>query len=136
PSKKDTAASRRYDDIYNLFIEGNFEKAISEKNRADSLYGTSYWNPQLLYIQSVYYIQKREDSAAIKTLYEIMARYPNSPMKEKAGTMIDVLNRRDSIEKYLTNLQITRATEDSQIVVYDDAKIVNNVKRPVIVQQG
>jgi len=136
PSKKDTAASRRYDDIYNLFIEGNFEKAISEKNRADSLYGASYWNPQLLYIQSVYYIQKREDSAAIKTLYEIMARYPNSPMKDKAGTMIDVLNRRDSIEKYLTNLQITRAGKDSQIVVYDDAKIVNNVKRPVIVHQG
>jgi hypothetical protein len=136
PSKKDTAASRRYDDIYDLFIEGNFEKAISEKNHADSLYGTSYWNPQLLYIQSVYYIQKREDSAAIKTLYEIMARYPNSPMKDKAGTMIDVLNRRDSIEKYLTNLQITRAREDSQIVVYDDAKIVNNVKRPVTVQQG
>jgi tetratricopeptide (TPR) repeat protein len=136
PSKKDTAASRRYDDIYNLFIEGNFEKAINEKNHADSLYGTSYWNPQLLYIQSVYYIQKREDSTAIKTLYEIMARYPNSPMKDKAGTMIDVLNRRDSIEKYLTNLQITRASEDSQIVVYDDAKIVNNVKRPVTLQQG
>ena len=136
PSKKDTAASHRYDDIYNLFIEGNFEKAISEKKMADSLYGTSYWNPQLLYIQSVYYIQKREDSMAIKTLYEIMARYPNSPMKDKAGTMIDVLNRRDSIEKYLTNLQITRASEDSQIVVYDDAKIVNNVKRPAVVQQG
>ena len=136
PSKKDTAASHRYDDIYNLFIEGNFEKAISEKKMADSLYGTSYWNPQLLYIQSVYYIQKREDSMAIKTLYEIMARYPNSPMKDKAGTMIDVLNRRDSIEKYLTNLQITRASEDSQIVVYDDARIVNNVKRPAVVQQG
>lgn len=136
PSKKDTAASARYDDIYNLFIEGKFEKAIAEKDRADSLYGTSYWNPQLLYIQAVYYIQKREDSTAIKTLYEIMARYPNTPMREKAGIMIDVLNRRDSIEKYLTNLQITRASSDSQIVVYDDARIVNNVKRPLIVQQG
>ncbi|MEO9021385.1 MAG: tetratricopeptide repeat protein [Ginsengibacter sp.] len=132
PSKNDTAATSRYNEIYNLFIEGNFEKAISEKNAADSMYGTGYWNPQLLYIQSVYYIQKRQDSAAIKTLYEIMARYPTSPMKEKASTMIDVLNKRDSIEHYLTNLQVVRAKEDSQITVYDDAKIINNVKAPVI----
>lgn len=131
PSKNDTAATHRYDDIYNLFIEGNFEKAIAEKNAADSMYGTGYWNPQLLYIQSVYYIQKRQDSAAIKILYEIMARYPKTPMREKAATMIDVLNKRDSIENYLTNLKVERAKEDSQIVVFDDAKIINNVKAPV-----
>jgi tetratricopeptide (TPR) repeat protein len=127
PTKNDTAASHRYDEIYNLFIEGDFEKAIAEKNEADSMYGTGYWNPQLLYIQAVYYIQKRQDSAAIKILYEIMSRYPTSPVKEKAGTMIDVLNKRDSIEQYLTRLQVVRAKEDSQIVVYDDAKIVTNV---------
>ena len=130
PSKKDTAATRRYDDIYNLFIEGNFDKAIQEKNRADSLYGKSYWNPQLLYIQSVYYIQKRQDSAAINVLHEIVNNYPKNPMKEKAAIMIDVLGRRDSIERYLTNLQVVRQKEDSQIVVYDDAKIVTNVNAP------
>jgi hypothetical protein len=132
PSKNDTAAARRYDDIYNLFIEGNFEKAIAEKNKADSMYGTGYWNPQLLYIQSVYYIQKKQDSAAIKTLYEIMARYPTSPMREKAATMIDVLNKRDSIENYLTHLNVQRAKEDSQIVVFGDSKIVTNIKAPEI----
>ena len=31
PSKKDTAATGRYKKIYNLFIEGDFEKAIKEK---------------------------------------------------------------------------------------------------------
>lgn len=132
PSKNDTAATRRYDEIYNLFIEGNFDKAIAEKNAADSMYGTGYWNPQLLYIQSVYYIQKREDSAAIKILYEIMARYPKTPMRDKAATMIDVLNKRDSIENYLTNLHVERAKDDSQIVVFDDAKIINNIKAPVV----
>ncbi len=133
PNKKDTAATRRYDDIYNLFIEGNFDKAIQEKNRADSLYGKSYWNPQLLYIQSVYYIQKRQDSAAISVLREIVNNYPKNPMKEKAAMMIDVLERRDSIERYLTNLQVVREKEDSQIVVYDDAKIVTNVKAPPVI---
>ena len=130
-SEKDTAASNRYDQIYNLFIEGNFEEAVKEKNAADSLYGQSYWNPQLLYIQSVYYIQKREDSSAMKVLHQIIDNYPTSPMKDKAATMIDVLGKRDSIERYLTNLNVTRAKEDSQIVVFDQSKIVNDVKAPV-----
>jgi hypothetical protein len=135
PSKKDTAASNRYDKIYNLFIEGNFAEAIKEKNAADSLYGKSYWNPQLLYIQSVYYIQKRQDSAAMMVLHEIVDNYPNTAMKDKASTMLDVLSRRDSIEHYLTNLKVERLPQDSQIVVFDNSKIVNNVKAPVVQNQ-
>jgi outer membrane protein assembly factor BamD (BamD/ComL family) len=135
PSEKDTAASNRYDKIYNLFIEGNFAEAIKEKNAADSLYGKSYWNPQLLYIQSVYYIQKHQDSAAINVLHEIIDNYPKSPMKDKSGTMLDVLSRRDSIERYLTNLKVERLPADSQIVVFDNSKIVNNVKAPAVQNQ-
>ena len=135
PSEKDTAAERRYDDIYNLFIEGKFAQAIKEKNAADSLYGQSYWNPQLLYIQSVYYIKNREDSSAKNVLQQIIANYPNSPMKEKATTMLDVLGRRDSIERYLTNLDVVRAKPDSQVVVFDDSKPVNKLNEPVITAQ-
>jgi tetratricopeptide (TPR) repeat protein len=124
-AEKDTAAAHRYDQIYNLYIEGNFAEANKEKNAADSLYGQSYWNPQLLYIQSVYYIQKRQDSAAMNVLHQIINQYPTSPMKEKAATMLDVLNKRDSIENYLTHLNVTRAKEDSQVVVFDESKKVN-----------
>ena len=120
PSKKDPAATKRYENIYNAFIEGDFEKAIDEKKSADSVYGNNYWSPQLLYIESVYYIRKKEDSTAINVLKQIISQYPKSPLKEKAATMIDVLKRRTSIENYLTNLKITRAKEDSQIVVFDD----------------
>ena len=126
-SKKDTAATNRYANIYNLFIEGNFAKANQEKQQADSLYGNSYWNPQLLYIQSVYYINQRDDSTAIGILNQIISQFPQSPMREKAAMMIDVLSRRDSIENYLTNLQVERAKEDSQIVVFDDTKISKTV---------
>jgi tetratricopeptide (TPR) repeat protein len=127
PSKKDTAATKRYEEIYNSFIEGNFEEAIKAKEQADSIYGANYWSPQLLYIQSVYYIRKRDDSTAINTLQQIITQYPNSPLKEKATTMIDVLKRRSSIENYLTNLTVERAKEDSQIVVYDDPSIIKKV---------
>ncbi len=127
PTKKDTAATRRYQDIYNLFIEGNFEEATKQKQQADSVYGVNYWNPQLLYIESVYYIRQRQDSVAIGILNQIINQYPNSELKEKATTMIDVLLRRSSIEDYLTNLSVERAKEDSQIVVYDSAMISKGV---------
>ena len=123
PTKQDTAGTRRYEEIYNLFIEGNFEEATKQKQAADSIYGASYWNPQLLYIESIYYIRQRQDSVAIGILDQVVNQYPNSPLKEKAATMIDVLQRRASIEEYLTNLKIERAKEDSQIVVYDSAMI-------------
>ncbi|MGI8581550.1 MAG: tetratricopeptide repeat protein, partial [Chitinophagaceae bacterium] len=57
PGIKDPAATKRYENIYSLFIEGQFEKALQDKKTADSLYGNNYWNPQLLYIESVYYIK-------------------------------------------------------------------------------
>lgn len=127
PTKKDTAATRRYQDIYNLFIEGNFEEATKQKQNADSVYGANYWNPQLLYIESMYYIHQRQDSVATGILNQIINQYPGSALKEKAATMIDVLQRRSSIEGYLSNLTIERAKEDSQIVVYDSAMISKGV---------
>ncbi|MDB5222215.1 MAG: hypothetical protein JWN83_882 [Chitinophagaceae bacterium] len=117
---KDPAATKRYENIYTLFIEGQFEKAVQDKKSADSVYGNNYWNPQLLYIESVYYIKQNQDSQAIATLNNIITLYPTSPMKDKAATMIDVLNRRKQIEGYLTSLNIKRYDEDKPVVINDE----------------
>jgi tetratricopeptide (TPR) repeat protein len=112
PKTKDAAATKLYEDIYNLFIEGDFVRAVAEKKRADSLYGVNYWTPQLLYIEALNHVKNRDDSAAIKGLQLIIANDPNSPLRNKAETMIDVLKRRAEIEKYLTELQVTREEEN------------------------
>lgn len=105
--------TRRYDNIYNLYIEGNFDEAQAQKKTADSMYNKNYWTPQLLYIQSVYYIKQRQDDSAKNSLTEITRLFPNSPMAAKAKALIEVLGRRKQIEDYLTNLQIERPAEDS-----------------------
>jgi tetratricopeptide (TPR) repeat protein len=102
-----------YERIYDLFLEGQFTKALAEKQRADSLLGNSYWKPQLLYIQSVYHIKQREDSAAIKELNNIISTFPDHKLSAKSKRIIDVLKRRSEIEEYLTNLNVTRADEDA-----------------------
>ncbi len=100
-----------YNNIYNLFIEGEFAQALALKKINDSIYGTSYWTPQLLYIESVYHLQSRNDDEAKKVLNNIISVFPNDPMTPKAKNILDVLGRRKEIEDYLTKLEIKRVED-------------------------
>lgn len=124
-------ATEKYKSIYDLFIAGDFEKANAEKAIADSIYGNSYWTPQLLYIESIYYVSKREDSTAIEKLTNLETLYPQTPLATKAATMIDVLGRRQEIETYLTNLDIKRYEEDAAPVV-DLTEVKPTIEKTVI----
>lgn len=123
---KNPEATKRYEGIYELFIEGRFDSALAEKKKADSLYGNSFWTPQLLYIEAVYHVKQKDDSTAITVLNNIVELYPKSPLKPKAQRMIEVLGRRKEIEDYLTNLQVTRAPDDSVLVVMPPRMQVRN----------
>lgn len=111
--------TKRYERIYTLFIEGQFPKALAEKKIADSLYGSNYWTPQLLYIQSVYFIKEKKDDTAKVVLQDILNLYPNTTLAEKAKNLMEVLGRRKEIEQYLTDLKIERPKEDSIVPVIE-----------------
>ncbi|MFM6924579.1 MAG: tetratricopeptide repeat protein, partial [Ferruginibacter sp.] len=134
PKGKNPEATKLYEEIYNLFIEGNFEKAVAEKKKADSLYGVTYWTPQLLYIEALQNVKNRNDSAAIQGLQLIINNNPASPLKQKAETMIDVLKRRAEIEKYLTNLEVTRAQENQLSAPVTPPPAVNKPVAPPVVK--
>ena len=122
PNAKNPEVTSRYEGIYNLFIEGRFAEAIDAKTKADSVYGSNYWTPQLLYIQAIHQIRERQDSMAVATLANLSALYPASPLKDKATTLIDVLGRRSEIEGYLTKLEVTRA-EEEKIIISDEKPV-------------
>lgn len=109
--EKNETATKTYENIYNLFIEGKFEEAIASKNKADAIFGNKYWTPQLLFMESVYYIKQGDDSTATIKLTELIKLVPGTPMAEKATNMINVLKRRKEIEKYLTDLNVEKAEE-------------------------
>lgn len=117
PGNANDPGTKAYEQIYTLFIEGKFDEALQQKRQADSLYGNNYWNPQLLYIEAVYHIRQRNDSVAKLVLHNLVDLYPDAKIKPKAERMIDVLRRRAEIEKYLTELDVTRAKDDETIVV-------------------
>ena len=116
-SNLNPAATKAYQDIYDLFIEGNFTKAIADKKIADSIYGSNYWTPQLMYIEAVYYIKQRNDAKASEILSAIISQNPNTPMASKAATMINVLGRRQTIEDELNGLNVKRVEEEKRIPV-------------------
>ena len=135
PNMKDPEGTKRYESIYNLFIEGNFDQAFRDKKAADSIYGNNYWSPQLLYIEAVYHIKQHDDSTAIAVLSDIITLYPEARLAPKATRMISVLRRRAEIEDYLTKLEITRAKDD-EIVKIEEKKVLkrddlNLIKSPV-----
>lgn len=105
-------ATKIYEDIYDLFIEGKFEQAIAQKKIADARYGKNFWTSRLLYIEAVYYIQQRQDSIAKNVLHSIINQFPGTPLAIKATNLLDVLGRRKQIEEELKNLVVTR-NEDS-----------------------
>jgi outer membrane protein assembly factor BamD (BamD/ComL family) len=122
-------ATKAYEAVYDLFLEGRFTEAKEAKRRADSMYRTSTWQPQLLYIEAVYHIKEREDSVAKSILQKLIAQNPSEPLARKAQNMIQVLNRRREIEEELTNLQIERpvdtvtSTRTSNPVVQNPAPV-------------
>jgi len=113
-TNQNEAATKKYEDIYNLFIEGRFEEAKQQKQLADKQFGKNLWTPQLLFIEAVYYAKQKQDSAAISDLQSLATNFPKNPMAEKAKTMIDVLKRRKEIENYLTNLNVTKNEDAPQ----------------------
>ncbi|MFP5039597.1 hypothetical protein [Parasediminibacterium sp. JCM 36343] len=100
-AQDDTTAD--YQNVYNSFVEGSYEKAKTAKLAADKKYGRSYWTPQLLYIEAVYYVTQREDSVAINRLEDLANTFPKTPLAEKAIRMIELLKRRKEIENHLSH---------------------------------
>lgn len=129
--QKNDAVSKQYEQIYGLFLSGRFNEARQAKEKADRQYGTNYWTPQLLYIESIYYIKQREDSTAINRLENIIGLFGKSPLAEKAGTMIDVLKRRSEIENYLTNLNLDKKDEIANrgVDLNSTAPVTANINR-------
>jgi TolA-binding protein len=120
------AATKAYEGVYDMFLEGKFSEAKAAKQAADSIYGTSSWSPQLMYIEAVYDIKQGQDSAAKDVLRALIEQSGDTPIGLKATTLLNVLNRRKEIEQELQNLQIERPQEEVKRAVTEPV-----VQKPV-----
>jgi hypothetical protein len=94
---KNPEATQLYQKIYNLYLSGNYQEAYNTKKQADEKFGTTYWSPQLLYIQAVYQAKISNDSAALQSLNDLISLYPDSKMVSKAESLIEAIKNRKAI---------------------------------------
>ncbi|WP_460432877.1 type IX secretion system periplasmic lipoprotein PorW/SprE [Arachidicoccus ginsenosidivorans] len=99
-------ATYAYNQVYQLFLAGDFNKADSLKQIADRQYGRFYWTAQLLYIESVYYIDAHKDSIAEGKLEYLIKNFNTSPVRPQAQHLLSILKRRSEIQAYLRQLHI------------------------------
>ena len=137
PQAKNTVspqATRAYENVYNLYIEGKFNEAENAKKLADSTYKTTFWQPQLLYIEAVYDIKQRNDSAAKKVLQTIVAQNTNKGITEKARNLLNVLSHRQQIEDELARYQMQNGNVDTTKKFVDTTtrRPVVTVSKPVV----
>ena len=98
-----------YQGIYELFVAEKYSEAIARKKQADSLYGGGYWTPQLLYIESIYYIRQRQDSTAIRILSQINSQFASHPLAARSQALLEALRNRDRLEASLNSLPSAQA---------------------------
>jgi len=122
--------NRIYEEIYTLFIEGRFEEALAKKKQTEAVYRNNYWTPQLLYIEAVYHIKQREDSAGIHALESLIALHKDSVLAEKATDLLNVVKRRKEIEDELNSLTIERPADESRADTLTNVLVVNPAGAP------
>ncbi|MDQ6609183.1 MAG: tetratricopeptide repeat protein, partial [Bacteroidota bacterium] len=105
--------TKAYENVYDLFIEGKFADAETAKRIADSTYKTTFWQPQLLYIEAVYNIKQQQDSVAKNILQTLISQNSNKGITDKAQNLLSVLSRRRQIEDELNRYQMQNQTADT-----------------------
>jgi hypothetical protein len=111
-----------YDAIYQAFITGDVAKALQLKQKADSVYGSHYWTPPLLFLEAAAYLKQRKDSLAQQSLQWLIQRFPESPLKPRAAHLLKTISQRDSLEQYLSALNIKRVPDDTLLVIPTDQR--------------
>jgi hypothetical protein len=114
PINTQQQSNNTYQQVYNLFVEGNFEAAKKAKEKADSALGKNYYTPQLLFIEAVAYIKQQQDSTAMQKLVVLQTSFPESPLAERAKTLADVLKRRTAIENHLANFNEEKNIDEAE----------------------
>ena len=94
-----SGADFSYTLIYDYFAKGDYEKALALKEEATAKYGKDIWAPQFLFMEATLLMKNKEDSAAIQKLNKIVANYPGSSIAKKAAEVLEVLKKRETIEK-------------------------------------
>ncbi|MDF2437748.1 MAG: tol-pal system protein YbgF [Bacteroidota bacterium] len=97
-SAKDIAESRNkvenfYNETFKLYSEGNYQQALANCRKADTLYGRSSLMPQFAFIKALSVGRTQDIDAFERALTQVVIKYPKAPVKVKAQEMLDQIKK-------------------------------------------
>lgn len=108
------AVSAIYNEAYTAFQAGNYEETLAKKHLADSLYGFSFLQSRFDLLEAMVKIKTGPDDEAKNAVQAVINKYPaDDAILTQATNILNVLNRRQEIEGYLSGLQTTARTDST-----------------------
>ncbi|MDQ3046658.1 MAG: tetratricopeptide repeat protein [Bacteroidota bacterium] len=100
----DIAASKSevekfYSETYQYYSEGNYQQALANATRADSLYSKSYLMPQFAFVKALAIGRTQDINAFEIALTQVVLKYPKEPVKARAQEMLDMIRKQKNPEQ-------------------------------------
>jgi tetratricopeptide (TPR) repeat protein len=97
-SAGDIAASKSqveqfYTETYELYAKSDYEQALANCRRADSLYSKSKLIPQFSFLKALCIGRTQDINAFESALQQVVIKYPKEPVKDKAQEMLDAIKK-------------------------------------------
>jgi hypothetical protein len=130
--KKEAEVLNNYKEAYFLSQIGNWESLGALSNQLNADLRRTKWYTPFKFIQVKMYGQQRMDSAAIILLDSIILQNTNEKIRDRAKNILEELKNRKQTESYLTNLNLSKETIDTNTLLYTAAISKSNKKEPLL----
>ncbi len=118
---KTDAVSAIYEAAYNAYRSGNYDTIFVLRKYADSAFGYNSLQAKFDLLEAMTIVKTSSQDSGKAAIAGIIAKYPgDGPVLAQAKAIQDVLNRRQQITDYLSNLEIRR---DSSVAARVDENI-------------
>lgn len=124
---KDLAASRNvvehfYSETYQLYSDGKYADALTNCQRADTMYAKSYLMPQFTFVKALCIGRTQDIDAFERALTQVTIKYPKEPVKDKALEILEAIKRqKNPVVATKDSLKTTKDTVAKAKFVFNES---------------
>lgn len=127
---KKKAITADYNAAYNAFHAGDYAGALALKRQADSTYGLNFLQPRFDLLEAMILIKTDTANQGKAAIQQVIMKYQgDAAIRTQAQTLLEALNRKDSLVSYLSSLQL-QARDTSQSHLDENVTMVYPWQRP------
>ncbi len=100
-----------YASTYSLFEDGEYLKVLENNKSALEKYGENYFTPKFKFLEALSFGHLKKTIELKNSLSEIIRKYPDHEIKDKAVEYLAIINKSEIQEKDKTNKEVSSQEE-------------------------